>query len=218
VVVLNRTPAAAAELAEGFDAEHGGLDQLLPRLTEADVTVTSTGAETPIITASMVRRAVEADPDRRRMILDIAVPRDVEPAAAEVTGVTLYNLDDLDRAVAAHMGRRSEQRNRCEAILDQCVQQFADWLVARQVTPTIEALARRIETIAAEELRSARNKFSTHDDAEEDQQVLERAVHRVVRRILHTPTEALKAEATGEAAQLHAAVLRRLFDLGEDGA
>lgn len=211
--VVNRSPDKARPLAEKFGAAAEPLANLAARLAEADVVVASTGATDPLITRAMVARAMTERPDRPLLILDIAVPRDVEAEVAAIEGVRLYNIDDLDRAVQATLELRTRELDKCEAIIDDRVREFSEWLAAREITPTIEALVRRVHGIAEEELAKARNKLSTHDDADLDEQVVQRTVRRVVQRILHSPTENLRRHSSTESARMYAAVLRKLFDL-----
>jgi glutamyl-tRNA reductase len=214
--VLNRSSQRAAELGGPFGAVTGGMDELSDRLAEADVVVTSTAAHEPILTRRTVSAALARRADRPMLIIDIAVPRDVAADVAEIPGVHLYNIDDLSAAVEKTVHRRREHLDACETIVAAHVREFDQWQAAREVAPTIEALRKKIRAVADEELADACNKLSTHDDCEQDRLILERVLHRVVRRFLHDPTEKLRSNGGGsESARMYAATLRKLFNLDD---
>ncbi len=213
LVVLNRSPAPAAALAGAVGGQAGPLSDLPAWLARADVVLASTGADAPVLTAAAVTRAMATRPDRPLLVLDLAVPRDAEPAVGDLPGVTLANLDDLQRFMQTAAGPALDELARCHALLDAHAAEWADWLAAREVTPTIAALRRHVRAIAEQEVRTALNKFADHDDAELDERILRRAVHRVVQRVLHQPITALRDTTSQDAARAHAAALRRLFDL-----
>lgn len=214
--ILNRTPERAERIAAPAGAEAGSLGELPARLADADVVVCSTGSPEPLVTRAMVEHAMLARPDRPLLLMDIAVPRDVAPAVRGLPGVRLYDLDDLDAVVRSSFRTRASEVSRCDAIVEEQVAAFQAWLSARQVAPTIKALRRRLREIADDELAAAERKFSTHGDAAEDHAILRRAMHRLVQRILHAPTGNLRSEGHTEAARVHAAALRRLFDLDDE--
>lgn len=215
-VVVNRSPEHARELADRFGGQAAAMSELADHLAEADVVVTSTGSPEPIITRAMVQAAQARRQHRPLLIVDIAVPRDVACEVGSVEGVRLYNIDDLSRAVETSVHLRRGQLDRCETIIEEHVREFTESMAAREVTPTIQALRRHILAIAEEELASAVHKLSAHDDAPEDERILKRVLHRVVQRILHKPAENLRRHSGTESARMHAAALRKLFDLDEE--
>ena len=215
ITIANRSHDRAEALAEACGGETGDFARLAEHLTHADVVLTSTGAAEPIITAEMVRRAQDRRRYRPLLIVDIAVPRDVEPAAGEIDNVFLYNIDDLDQIVQTTLQIRHGERAAAERIIAEHVEELTASLRARNVAPTIEALYRRMETIAAEELAEARNKLSTHDDAEEDAEILQRVLHRTIRRILHPCANRLRESSGSDAVHAYVAALRKLFELDE---
>jgi glutamyl-tRNA reductase len=216
VLVVNRSRGRAEELADACGGSAGHFERLGDHLAEADIVLTSTGAAEPVIPAEMVRSAQGRRGYRPLLIVDIAVPRDVEPEAGQVENVFLYNLDDLDRVVRSNLKLRHSQRGAADGIISEHVEEFLSALNVRDVTPTIEAMYRSMEGIAAEELADARNKFSGHDDADEDMEILRRALHRTIRRMLHTCTQRLRRAAGSNAARAHVASLRELFQLDEE--
>jgi len=214
ILVANRTPARAAEVARDCGGQAVAFDQLVGALADADVVVCSTGAPEPVITACTLAGAMAHRPDRPMLIIDIAVPRDVDPDAGELPGVTLMNIDDLQAVVEKNLSRRRRELDAGRAIIDRRTDEYFRRLHVREVAPTIEALYRRMRTIADEELAAARHKLT--GDRQADERVFRRAFHRALQRMLHKPVTALRAAAGAEAAREHAAILRKLFDLAPD--
>jgi glutamyl-tRNA reductase len=147
------------------------------------------------------------------LIIDVGVPRDVEPAVADLPGVTLRNLDDLQDVVRRTVRLRTAEMDQARERVCEHVAELTRTLTMREVTPTLEAFQKLLEDVAAEELAAAKNKLSTHEDADEDEAVLRRALHRTVRRILHPAARNLRNQAGTSAAGAHAATLRKLFGL-----
>jgi glutamyl-tRNA reductase len=193
IVVANRTPATAARLAaavarEGITARAVGLDAVAAELTSADIVITCTGARDVVLTESMVARA-----PGRLVICDLALPRDVEPTVRGLPGVTLVDLESL-------AGRRQQEVRRYLA-----VQRSAE------VMPTVAALRRRVaEVVDAELLRLTARLPELPDEVHGE---FAHTMHRVVGKLLHTPTVRIKQFAEGPAGETYAEVLRELFGL-----
>ncbi len=213
LVIVNRSRTAAERLAERFGGASGDFAMLEDHLAEADVVVTSTGSPEPIITSTMVKAAQKRRGWRPLLIVDIAVPRDVADQVAKIENVFLYNIDDLDRIVQANLETRSGQHPVARTIIAEHVDELMSALHVRKVAPTIEALYSKMNLIAEEELTEARNKLSTHADAEEDIEILRRTLHRTIRRILHPCAQRLRQSAGTDAARSHIASVRDLFEL-----
>jgi len=216
LLVVNRSPAPAEALAARCGGRAVPFGEIARHLADADVVLTSTGSPQPILTAEMVTAAMHSREDRPLLALDIAVPRDVDPAAGEVPGVRLLNIDDLETVVRDTLRLREDERDAARRIVAEHVKGFLQTMNIRQVAPTLGALYRHMRRIADGELDDARNKLSTHDDAEEDVRILRRALHRTIRRILHPAATHLRGAAGSDAARAHAAALRKLFALEEE--
>jgi glutamyl-tRNA reductase len=216
IVVLNRSPARARELAERCGGEPAPLETLPRQLADADVVVTSTAAETPVISREMAADAQKRREGRALLIIDIAVPRDVDPAAAELAGVSLFNIDDLESVVRRTLQTREDERHAAEALIAGHVERFMEQLNVRHVAPTIDALYAYMRGVADEELAAARKKLATHDDADLDAEIIERVLHRTVRRIMHPAARSLRQAAGGDTARSDVAALRRLFELEDE--
>jgi glutamyl-tRNA reductase len=217
VLVTNRSPEPSAELARVLPVRAEPFDRLADLLVEADAVVTSTGSADPILTAATLRDALVARDGRPLPAIDLAVPRDVDPAAGALAGLTLVNLDDLEATVSRTLRERGEHFHAARAIAAEHVAEFLEAAHIRSVAPTVEALYQRVEQIILDELAEAENKLSTHDDAAEDLTILRRTLRRALRRFCHPATEQLRHEAAAGHGQAHAETLRKLFDLdGEE--
>lgn len=216
LLVTNRSFERAERLAEACRGEPVPFEDLADHLARADVVLTGTASESPILTRRMVASAQQRRNWQPLLIVDIAVPRDVDAEAGELENVFLYNIDDLDRIVRTTIETRRGQRHAAEAIIEEHLVELTDRLRVRNVAPTIDALYRTMERVAAEELQAARNKLAEHDDAEADTEILQRALHRTIRRILHPCTRRLREAAGTDAVRAHIAALRELFELDEE--
>jgi len=215
ILVANRSPERAAALARQCGGQAVEFDRLAEHLAAADAVLTSTASRTPIFTREMVAGAMAARNGRPLLFVDIAVPRDVDPAVGELDGVSLYNIDDLDRIVAGSFSDRHRNRVAAEAIVAHHVARLLREMKIRDVAPTIDSLLRRLTDIADEELAAAVNKLSGHEDAEQDVEILRRALHRTIRRILHPVARNLRRTAGSDTSGADAAALRKLFGLDE---
>ncbi len=213
IIVCNRSIRRARELAKTCDGEVVHFDRLGQVMQDCDVVLASTGSESPIITRKMI---VSVQRHRRwtpLLIVDIAVPRDVEASAGTLKNVSLYNIDDLERTVRKNLRGRRTQKGRAEKIISHHVDEFISRVNIRGVVPTIEQLYEHVQRIADRELTTARNKLRTHTDAEADTEIVRMALHRAIRRILHPCVTNLRKEARTDSARAHVASLRKLFNL-----
>lgn len=196
--VANRTIEHARHLVSRFGGRAVGLDDLPRALIAADILVSATDAPGFVVTGEAIASAMEDRPDRPLFLVDIAVPRDVDPAAAELPNVFLYGIDDLKALCNANRDRRSREAHRVRAIIDDEVGRFLAWERARTVLPTVIALREHAEEIRRTELAEARTRLrqailatgggnsASVDDIVED---LSRAL---VNKLLHDPTVRLR--------------------------
>lgn len=214
ITVLNRTHARAQQLANRWKAEARPLEALGSELHSADVVLTSTGAPHIILRQETVAAAMAARPSRRLVILDIAVPRDVELAVADVDGVSLYSLDDLQGIVDESLGRRQGQIPQVERIVAEELETFRNWFEDLEVGPLVAELYQKAERIRSHQLAHTLRRMPAL--SEQDRRRIELFSRALVRRLLHDTTAALKHEGlNGDAAQF-VETARRLFAL--DGA
>jgi len=209
--VTNRTRARADELAARVGGRSVPLVDLPGQLAQVDLVLTSTGSRAPMILAADVAPIMLGRPRRPLLIVDIAVPRDVERAAADVPGVTLLDMDDL-RAFAEQgiAGRRREVAS-VEAILDDELQRYQEETSAREVAPLVVALRGQAEAIRASELGRFRSRFTTLEPAELE--AVEAFTRSLVAKLLHQPTIVLKDAAGTPRGDRLVAALRELFSI-----
>ncbi len=214
VLVTTRTAAKAEGLADRIGGTAHHLDDLPLVLATADLVVTSTDASQPVITADTVRDAMTVRPDRPMVLVDLAVPRDVEAAAAEIPGVTVVDIDSLRRVVTR--GPTGDAVRRARAIVSEEAESFAAWSRGVQAGPTIAALRSRAEEIRAAELERLANRLSTLDEAQRD--AVETVTKGIVNTLLHEPSVRLKRLVDSPDGERFVRALSHLFDLiPEDG-
>lgn len=216
IVISNRSSQPAEELAKEFNAEATSLDLLDEHLSKADIVLCSTGSLEPLITAEMIHKAQDLRRMRPMLIVDVAVPRDVQPEAGAAKNVFLYNIDDLQQIVSATLQNRTSQYAHARETLKTHVQEFMDELDVRDVGATLHALYRQAKAIEAEELAEATNKLSTHSDAEEDLKILQRTLHRSMRRFLHPLVKNLRHQATQGQTDGYRKIVEELFNLNQE--
>jgi glutamyl-tRNA reductase len=210
LVVTNRSPERAARLAEELDATAQPWDRLEDLLTAADVVVSSTGAREPVLTVPLFKRVAKRRRWRPIVIVDIAVPRDADPAIADQDGVYVFDIDDLERVVAANLAERQKAADAAERIVAAEVTQFEAWLAAQKVVPTIRALRDHFARIADPEIEKLLGQLAKKElSAEERAGLVRRSVQLIVARLLHQPQMALKSDDAHELA----AAAQRLFAL-----
>jgi glutamyl-tRNA reductase len=212
LLVCNRNPDKAAELARKFSAEAVPFERLNEHLIAADIVVSSTGASHPIITAPQVAGLRKAMRYRPIFLIDIAMPRDIEPAVGEIEKVYLYNIDDLQQVVSGTMEQRQDAVLAARAIIQRQVDSFVSWHRAREMGPMIDRLSKRYHQLAAEELTRTMNKMPGIGEAEKSH--LQELTRRIVNKLLHDPITMLRKSENlhGTTSQyLHA--LEQLFHL-----
>jgi len=213
LLVVNRSAGRAAGLAKRYGGEALGWHRLTQALWKSDIVISSTAAPHPVLRREAVATAMRMRRSRPLFIIDIAVPRDVEPDVGRLNNVFLYDIDDLQEVLAANLEQRQREVPRVRAIVQQEVDGFMAWLQARDVVPTIVDLRRHVDGIREEELAWALNKLSGLSDRE--RRVLMAFSQRLVNKILHQPTVRLKQRATGREAYHYTEAIRDLF--GIDG-
>jgi glutamyl-tRNA reductase len=207
ITVANRTLERAEALAHRFSARAIELRDLAAHLHEHDIVVSSTASSLPILGKGMVERALKA---RRRLpmfMVDLAVPRDIEPEVGELDDVFLYTVDDLKDIVQGNLDARRSAVEQAEAIIDTQVGQFMHWMQVRESVPLIRALRDKAEDARRYEVERALRLLAKGDDPK---QVLETLSQGLTNKLMHAPTQALN-EATGEERRTLAETLARLF-------
>ena len=211
--VTNRTAAHAESLAARVNGEAVPWENVTDELASTDIVVTATGSATPILTHAHVQTAMKPRRDRPLFIIDIGVPRDVEPSAGAIEQVFLYNIDDLRSIVRENLARRQSQIDRAEAMVSEEVDRFMSWMRSRGAIPTVVALRQRFEDIRQSELTRLEPKLTSLPPAARAR--IDEVTRLLVEKLLSTPTEQLKAARDEDAVTAYADALGRLFKLGE---
>ncbi|HEX4759200.1 MAG TPA: glutamyl-tRNA reductase [Thermoleophilaceae bacterium] len=214
VFVANRRYDRAIGLAQRFGGQAVRFDDLPRELQGADIVVSSTGSPHQLVGREELELVMGERDGRPLLLIDIAVPRDIDPSVRELPGITLYDMDDLQREVARNLSGREAEVTRVHTIIEQEAERYGDWLASLDVVPTIAALRERGEEIVQRVLRDNEGRWESLSDA--DRQRVELLARAVVNRLLHEPTLRIKgaAERGGSYVQLQA--LRELFGLEPD--
>jgi glutamyl-tRNA reductase len=216
LVVVNRSPGKAAELATAVGGEARRWDDLAACLGEADVVVTSTASPDPVITVPLVKSIAKKRRGRSLFLIDIAVPRDVDPRVNELDNVFLYDIDDLSRVVAETLAGRAAEAERAEGIVADEAKSFAQRRTRETVTPVIVGLREKARQVLAAELdKTLRGRLKHLAEDEAVKKALEGMLAAQVNKLLHEPTTRLKELAMRDQGDEAAQLLSELFDLEE---
>jgi glutamyl-tRNA reductase len=211
ITVVNRSEERAAQLAQRFSGLTATWDSLYQQLVVGDIIVSTTGATEPIVSAAEFKKVIHQRNQRPLLILDLAVPRDFEPAIADLLGVYLYSIDDLRATCEANGRAREKDWPKAERIIDEETIRFMGELHHRATGPTIRRLKAQADSIKAEELARLLNKLTDIDA--QNRAEIEHAFERLVGKLLHPPLESLRDEAKKGTSQGLVEALKRLFQL-----
>jgi glutamyl-tRNA reductase len=211
ITVVNRSFARAERLAEQFHGRAAPWESLLEHLAEADLVVGATGARRPVVTLHDFRKIEKQREQRNLLILDLAVPRDFEPAVGDCIGVYLFAIDDLRKVCDENRKAREKEWPKAQRIIEEETARFmAEWR-HRSTGPTIRRLRERSEEIKQEELLRLLNKLPDLDDRSRREITL--AFDRLVNKLLHPPLKSLREEAEQGAPHGLLEAMKRLFHL-----
>ncbi len=213
VTIANRTIERGRELAQRFGAEAITLTDMPERLPEFDIIVTCTASTLPILGKGLLERVIKARRHAPVFIVDLAVPRDVEPEAIELDDVFLYTVDDLANIVKDNLQVRREAVVQAEQMIAAQAESFLRWLEGRSVVPTITALHGHHEQLRAAEMERA---LKLLKKGEAPELVLEQLARGLTNKFLHAPTQALNTAGDAERAEL-VALFERVYKLPSDG-
>ena len=211
VFVANRHYDRAIGLAQRFGGSAVRFDELPAELEKADIVVSTTGSPHHIIERDDLAAVMAARLDRPLLLIDIAVPRDIDPAVAELEGVVLRDIDDLQVLLERNLSGRAAEATRAEALLELELERFTRWLETLEVVPTIAALRARGERIARQVLAENENRWESLGPA--DRERLQVVAATIAKRLLHQPIVRLKTRADEHATYAYIQALRELFDL-----
>jgi len=210
VIVSNRSYDRAVRLAGQCQGKAVRFDELYRHLARADIVISCTAATHHVIRAAELARVL-AGREREMLMVDLAVPRDIEPAVGQLPGITLFDIDDVKDVVDQNLAERRLRAVRAEAIVEEELNSFMRWHGSLFVVPTIAALKQRGEAVKEEELQKALNKLGSLDD--HDRKVVATLAGAIVNRLLHEPVTHLKEYALTPQGHLYTETLQNLFNL-----
>ena len=215
ILIANRTPERARDLAARVNGEAVPWENYVNAFARADIIIAATAAPDAVVQADAIAAVMRARPDRPLVCVDLAVPRDIEPAVADLPRVRLSTVDDLATLVDADQAKRAADIPRAEAILAEGKADFARWQAGRAVTPIISAMRDEAERIRTTELR----RFLQRDGQDAaDAARLDALTKAIVNKLLHHPTVRLKEMSASPEHPHYAAVAGDLFGVGEVGS
>jgi glutamyl-tRNA reductase len=211
VAVTNRTAARAQELAQRLGCSVEPFEDLEGALGRADIVITSTGARQPILGLALLERVQKARRRRPLVLIDIAVPRDVDPAVDAIEGIYRWDIDNLQREAASNLEGRQQEASRAEALIDEEVGRCLAARRGNAVGPTITALRTRYQSVARAEVDKTMAGLPGLD--ERARRALAAMADAIVNKLLHAPQVALKKGAAGDDGETLLAAVHAIFDL-----
>jgi glutamyl-tRNA reductase len=214
VVVANRTYPNALTLAEALGGRAVRFDEMEAAMAESDIVISSTASPHALVKSELVARVMRKRRNRPLFLIDIAVPRDIEPAVGDLENVFLYNIDDLKQVVDENLESRSSEAAQVEAIIEEELARFLAGLHSLAMGPLLNALQERFEEIRLAELEKSGRRLSGLSDTERE--TVELLTRGILKRILKEPISQLKGRADSSEGALYLDALRILFGLPED--
>jgi glutamyl-tRNA reductase len=214
VTVVNRSEAKAQQLAASFNAVSRRFEELPAAIAGADIVLSSTTAAGTVIDEPMLERALSARNGRPLFIVDIAVPRDVDPSVGELDDVILRDIDDLKGVVESNRESRLGEVSKVEAIISEDLGKFDAWQHSTEIAPAIGALVERADVLRREEIEKLQRHLATMTPEQRD--AVDHLTRRLVAKLLHDPiTKARELSATTQG-HAYLSALRELFELDDE--
>ena len=214
VIIANRSLDRALMLAQRFGGEAASLEELETQLLSADILISCTGAPEFLLTRDQVKEAMRRRKQRPLFLIDIAVPRDLDPRINDLDNVYLYNIDDLQGVAELGLARRQQEATRAERIVAEETVKFWEWLATLELNPTIIALKQKAEAICEAELKKTLPQMGPL--TEEQRRALEVLTHSITGKMLHDPIMFMKRNHHPKRPQIKVDLVRRLFNLDPD--
>ena len=211
IFVTNRTPERAVEMAQVFDGKIIEYTKLMAFLPEVDIVITSSGAPHYILTRDEMKKVIDARRNRPMFLIDIAVPRNIEPSVNKLDNVFLYDIDDLQKVVDTNLVGRMESAEEAEAIIREEVERMMARLKTREVVPTIVSLQEQLEKLRIGELTRMRGKFGALTPEQEE--ALIALTKGIINKIAHGPISELRRQANEPDGHQIVLAIRKVFRL-----
>jgi glutamyl-tRNA reductase len=216
VLVVNRTLEKAEELAEKFQGSALAFDEALSRLKDADIVISSTGAEKFVITRKHIETAMAARKKKPLFLIDIAVPRDIEPASGDIPNVFLYDIDDLEGIVETNLAKRRKEAAIIEGMIADEQEAYRQWYATLGVSPLIRALQEKAAAIQENTLESLLRKLPELD--ERQVKVIRKLTKSIVNQVIHDPILRIKELSTDKRSDEALKLFVQLFALEDEVA
>jgi len=213
IYVTNRTHQRAVEMAQIFDAKIVEYTKFMAFLPEVDIVITSSGAPHYILTRDEMKKVIDARRNRPMFLIDIAVPRNIEPSINKLDNVFLYDIDDLQKVVDTNLEGRMHSAEEAEAIIREEVERMMARLKTREVVPTIVSLQEQLEKLRVGELTRMRGKFGTLTPEQEE--ALIALTKGIINKIAHGPISELRRQANQPDGHHVVLAIRKVFRLGD---
>jgi glutamyl-tRNA reductase len=215
VSVTNRTHERAVKMAAVFGGRIIPYDNFIASLPEMDILIASSAAPHHILRKEQMRKVIEARRNRPIFLIDIAVPRNIEPAVNELDNVFLYDIDDLQQVVERNVQSRAKIAEQAEEIIAEEVERMMERLKAREIAPTIVSLQEQLDQVRIAEIQRVRGKLGNLTPQQEE--AIESLTRGIVNKIAHGPISELRKQAVHPDGHHFVSVIRKVFRLGEHG-
>jgi glutamyl-tRNA reductase len=213
IVVANRTYERGCELAREFSGHAIRFDDFPERLIHTDIVICSTGAPAYVLLKEHMQKAMKARKQKPVFLIDISVPRNIDPAINDMDNVYLYNVDDLNDVVDTNKQERQKEAEKAEMIVEEEIGTFRKWMSTLDAVPTVVALREKAEAVRKDELERFFNRFPAL--GEKEKKAIEGLAGAIMNKLIHGPTVALREDA--EDRDILIAVIKKLYGLnGED--
>lgn len=214
ITVVNRTVEKAMELADRFSGQANSIEHIGNALCEADILISSTGAKDYVITKEMVQQVEKKRKGRPLFMVDIAVPRDLDPALDDLDSVFLYDIDDLEGIVEANLAERKKAAEQIELMIEAEIVLFKEWLGTLGVVPVISSLRRKALTVQEQTMESIERKLPNLSVREK--KILNKHTKSIINQLIREPISAVKELAAQPDAEKSLKLFMQIFDIEED--
>jgi glutamyl-tRNA reductase len=212
VLVANRTYDRACALAKDFEGRPVKFDEFINEMARTDIVICSTGAPTYVLTKSQMQKVMKERKQKQVFLIDISVPRNIDPEINDLENVYLYNIDDLQGVVDSNMFERQKEAEKAERIIAEELDTFLKWQASLDSVPTIKALRDRAEEVKREEIEKLFHRLPSI--GEKEREAIEYMATALMNKLMHPPTAALKE--SGEDKTSLVAVIRRLYGINDE--
>ncbi len=214
ITVANRTFARGVELANRFRGKAIKFEEIIDCINDVDIVISSTGAPEYVLQKNQIKAAMKSRRNRSLFFIDIAVPRDIDPAINRINNAYVYDIDDLKGIVDENIDDRNREAVKAHRIIDEAVIGFHQWVDTLKVVPTIVSLRGKVENMARQELE--KTLVSLNHLSESDKRTIQRMTGALVNKILHEPTDYLKKDGCRGNKSVALDLMRKLFNLEEN--